>query len=250
MTPMFSAYVVVGEPPTELVMTVARPSAAIARPITGSRSVPVISATALTWPAFSAISAITAGSTSRMKANLKSGRCQPATSLPSAPVVVCGGNPNHEAAFTPDQSTRSWLVACVAPPSTDVIGPAVRSSSQDSRYPKTRPTKIAIRLMKPRTTDGDHHHERHRGQRHPLVLRPVDGGHHRREVEPDQHDHRAGDHRRQHCVQHLEAEEVDDHADHGQDRAGDQDRAGHRGRSPPCARMAMTPPTNEADVPR
>jgi hypothetical protein len=65
---MFSAYVVVGDPPTEVAMTVAAPSAAIARPMTGSRSVFVISATALTWPAFSATSAITAGRTSSTKA--------------------------------------------------------------------------------------------------------------------------------------------------------------------------------------
>jgi len=39
------------------------PSAMIARPIIGSRSAPVISATALTCPVFSAIRAITDGST-------------------------------------------------------------------------------------------------------------------------------------------------------------------------------------------
>ena len=77
MTPMFSAYVVVGEPPTAEVITVPTPSAATARPSTGSRSVLVISATALTWPMFSATSAITAGSTSRMKVIENDGRCQP-----------------------------------------------------------------------------------------------------------------------------------------------------------------------------
>src|SRR4051812_50159624 len=63
MTPMFSAYVVVGEPPTDVATTVAMPSAAMARPSTGSRSRLVIALTALTWPAFSAMSAITAGGT-------------------------------------------------------------------------------------------------------------------------------------------------------------------------------------------
>ncbi len=55
MTPMFSAYVVVGEPPTEVATAVPTPSAKIARPIIGSRSVLVIAPTALTWPVFSAI---------------------------------------------------------------------------------------------------------------------------------------------------------------------------------------------------
>src|SRR3712207_1485666 len=64
MTPMFSAYVVVGDPPTEVATTVPTPSAKTARPSTGSRSRLVISPTAFTWPAFSAISAMTAGSTS------------------------------------------------------------------------------------------------------------------------------------------------------------------------------------------
>ncbi len=77
MTPMFSAYVVVGEPPTAEVSTVPTPSAATARPRYGSRSVLVISATALTWPRFSATSAITAGSASRMNTIENDGRCQP-----------------------------------------------------------------------------------------------------------------------------------------------------------------------------
>ncbi len=73
MTPMFSAYVVVGDPPTALAMAVPTPSAAMARPMYGSRSAPVISATALTWPVFSAMSAITAGRTSRMNVSEKLG---------------------------------------------------------------------------------------------------------------------------------------------------------------------------------
>jgi hypothetical protein len=45
---MFSAYVVVGDPPTALAIAVPTPSAAIARPMTGSRSRSIIPATALT----------------------------------------------------------------------------------------------------------------------------------------------------------------------------------------------------------
>ena len=73
MTPMFSACVVVGEPPTALAMAVAKPSPAIARPMYGSRSSPVISATALTWPAFSATSAMTPGRTRTMNVRLNEG---------------------------------------------------------------------------------------------------------------------------------------------------------------------------------
>src|SRR5258707_462915 len=80
--------------------TVATPSAAIARRITGSRSVLVISATAFTCPAFSATRAMTAGSTSRTKATLKSGRCQPGISLPPTTAVLAG-NPNQCALATP-----------------------------------------------------------------------------------------------------------------------------------------------------
>ena len=69
--------------------------------MTESRSCPVISATALTWPVFSAIRAITAGSTSRIAVIVKVGVCHPTTSLPSAPVTVCVGKPNHEALPTP-----------------------------------------------------------------------------------------------------------------------------------------------------
>src|SRR2546421_737350 len=150
MTPMFSAYVVVGEPPTKLVSAVPTPSAAMARPITGSRSVCVISATALTCPVFSAISAITDGSTSRMNTTLKCGRGQPTTSLPSGPVVVCGGNPNQSAALTPAQLTRSCVVTFWAAASYDVILPNATSKTHDSTYPKIRPRNTAIRPRNPR----------------------------------------------------------------------------------------------------
>jgi hypothetical protein len=149
MTPMFSAYVVVGEPPTELASAVPIPSAAMARPITGSRSWPVISATALTCPVFSAIRAMTAGRTSRMNTRLKLGRCQPTTSLPST-MCVCGGNPIQSAALTPAQLIRSCVVTFWAAGSYDVIGPKIRSKSHDSTNPKTRPRNTAMRPRKPR----------------------------------------------------------------------------------------------------
>ena len=47
--------------------------------------------------------------------------------------AVNSGRPIQSAAPTPSRFSRSWAVASVAPPSTEVIGPAVTSSSTDSR---------------------------------------------------------------------------------------------------------------------
>jgi hypothetical protein len=68
--------------------------------------------------------------------------------------------------------------------------------------------------------------EGHDQQRHPLVLRPVDVGDDRSQVEPDQHDDCTGDDRRQDAVQDARPEVVDEHAHQSQDEAGDQDRPG------------------------
>jgi hypothetical protein len=90
--------VVVGEPPTEVATTVPTPSATTARPMTGSRSRLVISATALTWPTFSATSAMTAGCTSRLKFSeklgaVKSGRPNQSASADGVEVdPVAGGH--------------------------------------------------------------------------------------------------------------------------------------------------------------
>jgi hypothetical protein len=43
---------------------------------------------------------------------------------------------------------------------------------------------------------------------------------------------------------------VDQEARRGEDEACDQDRAGHPRVVPPAARIAATPPTNDALVPR
>src|SRR6478735_8887398 len=61
MTPMFSAYVVVPEPPPKPASTVAAPSASSARPETPSRFWPVIADTDFTWPMFSATRTRTTG---------------------------------------------------------------------------------------------------------------------------------------------------------------------------------------------
>ncbi|OLE27930.1 MAG: hypothetical protein AUG49_03850 [Catenulispora sp. 13_1_20CM_3_70_7] len=107
---------VVGEPPKVLARAVPRPSAAMARPMDGSRSLPVISATALTWPVFSATRAITAGRTKRMKAHLNSGKCQPASWCAPLPVVL-SGNPIHLADLTASKLARQCVVSWPAPAS-------------------------------------------------------------------------------------------------------------------------------------
>src|SRR3954454_17430569 len=127
MTPMFSAYVVVGEPPTEDAMTVPNPSAAIARPMYGSRLVFVISATALTWPVFSAMRAMTPGSTSRIAATENDGAWMPTISLPSPPIVDDGGRPNHGCAERLSKLVRKWVVTLLAPASKEVIWPKTLS---------------------------------------------------------------------------------------------------------------------------
>ena len=55
-------------------------------------------------------------------------------------------------------------------------------------------------------------------------------GHHRGQVEADQHDDRAGDRGRQDAVDPVGAGEVDDEADDGEREAADHDRAGDVGR--------------------
>src|ERR1041384_7036622 len=105
MTPMFSAYVVVGEPPTSDASAVPRPSPTNARPRYGSRSSPVISETAFTWPEFSASRAITEGITSRMNVSLNAGRCGPVSGL-NVGLTIDFGTPSHGAWATWPQSMR------------------------------------------------------------------------------------------------------------------------------------------------
>ena len=97
------------------------PSPAMARPMTGSRSWPVISATALTWPVFSAMRAMTAGRTSRIAAIENEGAWMPTISLPSAPIDVWGGKPNHAALARLSKLVRKWVVTSPAAASKDVI---------------------------------------------------------------------------------------------------------------------------------
>ncbi len=74
--------------------------------------------------------------------------------------------------------------------------------------------------------DGHQDHREHGEDRHPRVGRHVGLGGDRGEVEPDQHHNRTRHGGRQHLVDDLGAEVVDDHADDREDDAGDQDRSG------------------------
>lgn len=97
MTPMFSEYVVVAGPPNAVDRMLPAPSAEMAVPSLSSSGSPVISPTALTCPAFSATSAMTTGSATRIADHEKSGPCT-------------DGKPNQSALATPDRSSRQWSV--------------------------------------------------------------------------------------------------------------------------------------------
>lgn len=100
---MFSAKVVVGAPPTAEETAVASPSPRMARPSTGSRSDPVISATALMCPVFSATRAITPGSTRSAADAVNVGACMV-------------GRPNHGAEAASESCTRRWRVTSPVAP--------------------------------------------------------------------------------------------------------------------------------------
>ncbi|CAM5696477.1 hypothetical protein SANTM175S_01177 [Streptomyces antimycoticus] len=118
MTPMFSEYVVLAGPPTEVEIMVAAPSAAIAVPSWSSSGSPIISPTAFTCPAFSAISAITTGSATSTADQWKLGACS-------------DGRPIQSALATPDRSSRQWSVTRPLP-SIEWILPKTRSRTQET----------------------------------------------------------------------------------------------------------------------
>lgn len=134
MTPMFSSYVVVPDPPPEPASTVATPSPKNARPISRSRSRPVTAATALTCPAFSATSTTTTGATSTAARQVKVGACR-------------SGSPTHAA-------SASARVACGSRPpvSAATTQPAATPSSTDSRPRKPRNATVASRTAARVTT--------------------------------------------------------------------------------------------------
>ena len=205
------------------------PSAAMARPITGSRSVLVISATALTWPVFSAMRAMTAGTTRRMAAIENDGACQPTISLPADDLGV-----RREA----EPGGVLDAVEVGAEVGGDLAGAGVEGGDlpealvEEPGHDVAEDQREEDRDASDEALEGDRADDRegHHQQRDPLVLRPVDVGDHGREVEADEHDDGAGDDGRQHLVQHARAEEVDEHTHEGEHHTGDEDRARDRGR--------------------
>src|SRR3954453_18779771 len=122
MTPMFSAYVVVGDPPNADASAVPTPSPNSARPREGSRSSPFISETAFTFPEFSAMSATTLGSTSRMNVRENAGPWKPGTGRPLT-ILSPSGRPSQGAEETLSQLMRSCATGLQPAPPHDVIGP-------------------------------------------------------------------------------------------------------------------------------
>jgi hypothetical protein len=159
----------------------------------------ILGKTAGTWPVFAAFGVIKPGSEqNEVQLELRAVRVEIRTRL----------------ATDPSRLTRKWVVTPPAPVGA-VITPTIRSSAQESRKPKIKARKIAIRAPKPRkatvattvnsltgiATTGSC------GQDHP--------GDDRREVEPDQHDHRPADHRGQDLAQSAATDKVDQPADGG-----------------------------------
>ena len=76
------------EPPPAPASTVAMPSAASARPVSGSTSVPVICPTDFTWPMFSATRAITAGRNIGSTARSKDGAWNSGSPIQAAAAIA------------------------------------------------------------------------------------------------------------------------------------------------------------------
>ncbi len=114
----------------------AAPSAAIAVPRVSSSGSPVISATALMCPVFSAIRAITTGRATRIADHSNCGAWK-------------DGRPIQSASATPERSSRQWSTAS-GPPTAEWIFPKTRSKSAEIAYPKISPRKIAMRDQNPR----------------------------------------------------------------------------------------------------
>ncbi|GAA2794362.1 hypothetical protein GCM10020219_076990 [Nonomuraea dietziae] len=92
----------------------------------------------MTCPTFSAISAITTGSTSTIADTSKTGPCRV-------------GRPIQSAWATASKFTLKCSVTFPSPPGAVII-PPVLSHSHDSANPKTRPSNTPILPRKPRKT--------------------------------------------------------------------------------------------------
>jgi hypothetical protein len=136
---------------------------------------PVISATALTWPVFSAMRAMIAGMTTRTAAKEKVGRACRRSPCRRAIIVACG-KPNQGAFGDPvevDPPVRRGLAsagveagdlaeALVEQPRQDV--------AEDQRQEDRDPAEEALERHRADDREG------HDDEGDPLVLRPVDVG--------------------------------------------------------------------------
>ena len=120
ITPMFSAYVVTPVPPPAPATIVARPSAKNARPMYGSRFRPVIVATALTCPRFSATRTIATGTMS---------------------VIACESNCGAVSAGQPRRGAALMALKSIGVPPR----PRTFDRSQYRRYPKMPPIRMGRR---------------------------------------------------------------------------------------------------------
>ena len=129
MTPMFSAYVVVGEPPTEVAMTVPTPSATM-------RATHVRVEVGLGHLGDRLdVAGVLGDQGDHGRQHEQDEREVERREVPAddvgSRVSVCGGNPNQGADETPSQLTRKWVVTLPAAASYDVIGPKPLSKTQE-----------------------------------------------------------------------------------------------------------------------
>ena len=194
----------------------------------------VISATALTWPVFSAIRAITPGSTSRMKVSDRLGPWTTETPSARSPLgkPIQSASPHARPGPDPVVLERLRYAQVVGVLARQRRVDRAEHSVEDPRQQVAEDQGQEHRDPRPEPgqQDGRTHHERRRGECHPLVLRPVDAGDDGREIEPDQHDDGTGHCRRQDLVDHTGTGEVHEHTHEGQHDARDHDRAGDVGR--------------------
>lgn len=151
-------------------------------------------------------------------------------------------------ATDPSRLTRKWVVMPPAPVGA-VISPTIRSSAQESRKPKIKARKIAIRAPKPRKATVATTVNSMTGIATTGSCGQDNPDDDRRESEPDQHDHRPADHGGQDLAQSAATNRVDQPADGGRREPRHQHDPVTDADVPPSVLMATPAPTKEADVP-
>ena len=189
-------------------------------------------ATALTWPVFSAMSAMATGTISRIAEALNAGRCRPGR------VGRCPAAARSRTRRRRRRGRRAGASTRRRTRRAPVIGPSTASRSSERTNPTTRPTSTPSRPSIPRPATAVTITTSIVISATRLVLGPVRAGDDRGEVEADEQDHRAGHGGRQdrrHGARaaevHREPDERDDDAAH-RDRAGDLGARARRPRAP------------------